>query len=150
MTIKSSVLNRLILGSEAVDAGHRGSPLLLAVNHVIIILITDGLEGDGIDPRMHEGLIAYCLHIFMGKRRVGIPTHRPDPASLVITRHPAVSMDRVARLIGDYGVAGNQKLSQPPIIAVFFGFSAHSNDQAVVRLLYSEPWGLIQQMIFRS
>src|SRR6266436_4836658 len=44
---RHAFLNRLILGSKAVDAGHRGRPLLFAVYHVIIYLIADGLEGTG-------------------------------------------------------------------------------------------------------
>src|ERR1700730_15766995 len=45
-------LNSLILGSEAVDAGHGSGPLLLAVLYVLILPIADGLKSGGSHPRL--------------------------------------------------------------------------------------------------
>src|SRR5438309_6066761 len=98
---------------------------------------------------MHESFVSNSLPFLFRKRRLGIPADRPHPARLVVPRHPAVSVNCEALLVGNHRVTGQKELRQPPIISVLFSITPHSNDETIIRFLYSEPRRLVQKMIFR-
>ena len=74
----------------------------------------------------------------------------PNPAGMIVTRNPAVPVNRMAALIRNNGIAGKEELGEAPVIAVFFGVAAHGNHQAVIGFLDGEPRSFIEQVIFRA
>src|SRR5215471_17757705 len=140
-------LHGLILRREALDARHCLVALLFAVDQVIVGGVANRAERRWVNLRVYECFIVYGVPVIGREWAIGIPTHGPNPASLVVARHPAVSVDRKTLLVRDHRVSGKQKLRQPPVVGVFLRISAHSNEKPVASLLDGELGRLIEKMV---
>src|SRR5581483_9918877 len=99
---------------------------------------------------MDERLVSNRFPFFFRKRGLGIPTDGPNPSGLVVSRHPTVAMNGKTLLVWDHRMAGKEELRQAPVISIFFCISAHTNHEAVVSFLHSEPRRLIQDVVFSA
>src|SRR5262245_37056142 len=71
---------------KTMNTAHAPGTLFFTVDHVVIRRIANGPERYRTDFRMHKSLVINAVPLFSAKRRIRIPTHRPNPARLVIAR----------------------------------------------------------------
>src|SRR5215510_14802175 len=98
------LLHRLILRRETLIAAHARCALFFTVDQVVIGRVANRPKRHGIDFRVNESFIVDTVPVLSAERRLGIPTHRPNPACVVITRNPAMPMNRKTFLIWNHRV----------------------------------------------